>query len=129
MNSWLRPIGKFVLPWTKRLRGITSDDDRDELTLAMDTPTEFQRIARRIGVEFEMPLIDWSWPARSLADEVLRGTPPKAIEWLANWVFKHYALGLERRAAARPCPPTDDQFRHPPGAAGSIGLHLQGPTA
>jgi hypothetical protein len=33
---------------------------------------------------------------RSLADEVIRGTGPDALEWLSNWVFRHFALGLER---------------------------------
>jgi hypothetical protein len=39
--------------------------------------------------------VSWKWPGQSVASEVLAGSPPAVVEWLASWAHKDGSLTLE----------------------------------
>jgi hypothetical protein len=69
---------------------------RAELTAAMGNAGLFAQMASRRGIEFSAVKATWTWPRRSLADEVLAGTRGDAVEWLAGWFHRTCIRTLQR---------------------------------
>jgi hypothetical protein len=48
----------------------------------------FRRAAERLEIRFSPVRATWTWPGRSIADEVLAGARADAVQWLAAWVHR-----------------------------------------
>jgi hypothetical protein len=61
---------------------------RGALVRAWGSDRLFGRVAHRLGIRFRVAKATWDWPGRSVADEILAGTPADAAQWLAYWAHK-----------------------------------------
>lgn len=59
-----------------------------ELERAMGDARLFGRMVDRVGIKFRVTKATWTWPGRSVVDEILAGTCADAVQWLAGWAHK-----------------------------------------
>lgn len=69
---------------------------RAKLHQAMSSTRAFSRLADRLGIEFTVVKATWTWPGRTVADEILAGTRAEAVQWLAGWAYKTSTRMLQR---------------------------------
>ncbi|BCN46696.1 hypothetical protein [Prescottella equi] len=67
-----------------------------DLENKMGSPTQFGRLAQKLGVKFREARPLWCWPVVSLADEVAADTSPDRLRWLAAHLHSVYTRELER---------------------------------
>ncbi|MGH4023380.1 MAG: hypothetical protein ACRDRV_02215 [Pseudonocardiaceae bacterium] len=65
---------------------VREESHRAELAAARGNVGLFKAVIRRLRlrIDFDEVKATWAWPRRSLADEVLTGTPAEVVEWLAR---------------------------------------------
>ncbi len=69
---------------------------RARLEQAMGNARLFRRLADELGIEFRVVKATWTWPGRSVVDEILAGTRAEAVQWLATWAHKTCTRMLQR---------------------------------
>jgi hypothetical protein len=62
----------------------------------MSSTRAFGRLADRLGIEFTVIKATWTWPGRTVADEILAGTRAEAVQWLAGCAYKTSTRVLQR---------------------------------
>lgn len=76
----------------------------DKLREARGNARAFQRLTRRYTVhkrpKFLVPRSSWTWPGRSVAAELVAGSPPDLLQWLAGAAHRHSSLLLEQAMQA-----------------------------
>ncbi|WP_331733139.1 ribbon-helix-helix domain-containing protein (plasmid) [Embleya sp. NBC_00888] len=62
---------------------------REYLQEVRNKPVLFKKAADQLpGVTFTAVAATWTWPGRSVADEVLAGTDAAIVRWLAGWAHR-----------------------------------------
>ena len=69
---------------------------RAELYQAMSSTRAFSSLADKLDIKFTVVKATWTWPGRTVADEILAGTSAAAVQWLAGWAYKTSARMLQR---------------------------------
>ena len=85
---------------------------RAELQQAMSSTRAFGHLAARLGIEFRVVKAAWTWPGRTVADEILEGTRAEAVQRLARWAYKTYMRMLQQSMQQA----WNDAFDHRPAS-------------
>ena len=82
--------GATLQAMTDIIRGLPEHErhHRSALERAWGNDRLFGRRAGRLGIRFRVAKAMWDWRGRSVADEILTGTPADALQWLAYWAHK-----------------------------------------
>ncbi|MFI6006930.1 hypothetical protein ACIA98_42510 [Streptomyces sp. NPDC051366] len=79
--------------------GATHAYKLEQLREARGNVRAFHRLARSYGrdgwLRFEPVHASWRWPKGSVVSEVLAGTPPEVVQWLAGQAYRQSSLLLE----------------------------------
>ncbi|MGW1087384.1 hypothetical protein ACWD4L_13805 [Streptomyces sp. NPDC002596] len=79
------------------LNRLYDDFYRARLEAARDSGSvmDFRRLARSAGVHFSTSPATWPWPGGPVADEVVAGTRPEIVQWLATHAHRTSAKLLQ----------------------------------